>query len=69
MNKRVNKTTTRKDHLKSVRETSVDKKIKDEDDRPNKRLLTKHNHDLSGSQDAMANATDEEEILARQQYQ
>ena len=56
-NKKVNKTTSRRDqlHLHSVRETSKDKNKK-----------TEASNDLSTSQDILADVTDEEELLAKQ---
>ena len=54
MNKKVNKTTTRKEQLKlnAVVETisdNTDNSQSRSKSRDKKRLLTKHNHDLSGS--------------------
>ena len=77
MNKKVNKTTTRKEQLKlnSVQETAADnisQRTGDSAQRAidmnnKKRKLTQQNPDLSTSQDGNANATDDDELVARQQ--
>ena len=80
LNKRTNKTTTRRDNLQEnvVRKSPdrVDKTGKSSARRRNSRsaerekkqreMLSKHNTNLSESHDGMANVTDEEEVHARQ---
>ena len=74
MNKKVNKTTSRRDQLKlnAVIETAADNVSHHTGDsyaqntvRSKNQQLAKHNPDLSESADAAANVTDEDEILAR----
>lgn len=74
MNKKVNKTTSRKEQLNklhAVKETDSQKTDNSRSRSRERSLIKKknnllqHNPDLSGSQDGMANATDEDEILAR----
>ena len=67
MNKKTNKTTTRKQQLKQVMEAKREVSVEKNDGQ--KTLLTKHNRSLSETQDALADVTDEDELFAKQQQQ
>ena len=80
MNKKTNKTTTRKDQLASKiapdlnsenmsQRTGESATIARQRHAEKRKALMKRNHDLSDTSDALANVTDEDEVNQRQQQE